>query len=111
MSNGRRKFLTSVLGAMFAIASLASFAANQVQAKDPPQTRVEGTLNGKNVAQRKMAVRLQNGTIRLLVIPTTAKVERNGVKVGLNAFKIDDRVQARLLVDGVTVIKFEGTGP
>lgn len=111
MSRQRRQFLTGCFGALLAIAGLASFAANQVQAKDPPQTRVEGTLGGKNVAQRRMSVRLSNGTFRVLTIPTTAKVERNGVKVGLNAFKIDDRVQARLLVDGVTVIKFEGTGP
>lgn len=111
MSNSRRKFLAGVLGALLAIAGLASFAAEQLQAKDPPQTRVEGTLAGKNVAARRMSVRLQNGNLRVLSIPANAKIERNGVKVGLNAFKIDDRVQARLLVNGVTVIKFEGTGP
>lgn len=111
MSNNRRKFLASVFGALLAIAGLASFVASEVQAKDPPQTRVEGSLAGKNVPARRMSVRLQNGNLRVLTIPATAKVERNGVPVGLNAFKIDDRVQARLLVDGVTVIKFEGTGP
>ena len=111
MSNSRRNFLTSVFGALLAIAGLVSFAANQVEAKDPPQTRVEGTLAAKNVTARRMSVRLQNGTIRVLTIPAAAKIERNGVKVGLNAFKINDRVQARLLVDGVTVIKFEGVGP
>ncbi len=110
MSNSRRNFLTGVLGALLAIVGLASFAANHVEAKDPPQTRVEGTLAAKNVAARRMSVRLQNGTIRVLTIPTTAKIERNGVTVGLNAFKVKDVVQARLLVDGVTVIKFEGTG-
>ena len=111
MSNSRRKFLVGCFGALLAIAGLASFAGSQVIAKDPPQTRVEGRLVAKNVAARRMSVRLQNGTSRVLTIPATAKVERNGVTVGLNAFKINDAVQARLLVDGVTVIKFEGVGP
>lgn len=111
MSNSRRQFLTSVFGALLAIAGLASFATNQVEAKDPPQTRVEGTLAAKNVTARRVSVRLQNGTLRVLTIPATAIIQRNGVAVSLSAFKINDHVQARLLVDGVTVIKFEGVGP
>lgn len=111
MSNNRRTFLVGCLGALLAIAGLVSFTASEVQAKDPPQTRVEGTLAAKNVAARRVSVRLQNGNVRVLFIPATAKIERNGVTVGLNAFKTNDRVQARLLLDGVTVIKFEGVGP
>lgn len=111
MFNSRRKFLTGVFAALLALAGLASFAINEVQAKDPPQTRVEGTLTAKNVVARRMVVRLQNGTTRTLVIPFTAKIERNDVTASLNSFKIGDRVQARLLVNGTTVIKFEGVGP
>ncbi len=110
MSKSRRQFVTGLLGAGLAIAGLVSLAAN-VEAKDPPQTRVEGRLAGKNVPARRMSVKLQNGTLRVLTIPATAKVERNGQTASLSAFKIDDRVQARLLVDGTTVIKFEGVGP
>ena len=110
MSNSRRKFLIGFFGAMLAFATLAGFATTRVEAKDPPQTRVEGKLAGVNVAARIVTVRLQNGTTRALTIPTTAKVERNGVRASLSAFKVNDSVQARLLVDGVTVIKFEGVG-
>lgn len=111
MSQDRRKFLVSVLGALLAIAGLFSFAAGNASAKGGGnQPRLEGTLVAKNVAARRMTVRLQGGATRVLVIPATAKVERNGVTASLNAFKIGDRVQARFTADGLTVIKFEGTG-
>ncbi len=108
--SSRRKFLAGCIGALLALAGLMSFAS-QVEAKDPPQTRVEGKLVTRNLTTRVVTIQKQGGSLVNLTIPTTAKIERNGIKVGLNAFKANDAVQARLLVNGVTVIKFEGVGP
>ncbi len=109
MSQNRRKFFVGLFGALLALAGLVSFSSSLAIAKDPAP-RLEGRLTGINVPGRRVAVRLQNGTSRTLLIPAAAKVERNGIEVSLSAFKIGDAVQARFTVNGATVTKFEGVG-
>lgn len=103
----RRNFLVVAMGAVLALFGLAAFDSHRADAKDP---QVEGKLAAMNVSARVASIKITNGTIVKVTIPTTAKVERNGFKVALSAFKVGDRVQAKFLADGVTVFKFEGTG-
>ncbi|MEQ1828736.1 MAG: hypothetical protein ABL921_22425 [Pirellula sp.] len=73
------------------------------------EPRLEGTLVAVNAPM--VSVRTRNGTVRIIAIPPTAKIERNDVRATLAAFKIGDRVQARFTLNGATVTKFEGVGP
>ena len=111
MFQNRRGFLV----ALFAVATMFGMSMLQSQAfafggggggREP---RVEGILVA--VSGNVVSVRTQNGVVRTLAIPAAAKVERNGVRVPLTAFKINDRVQARFTANGATVVKFEGVGP
>jgi hypothetical protein len=73
------------------------------------EPRLEGTLVSIN--GRVASVRVQGGVVRAIVVPTTAKIERNDRSAPLTAFRAGDRVQARFTPNGATVIKFEGVGP
>ncbi len=52
--------------------------------------------------------RIQGGRLVTVSVPASIKIERNGVRATLAAFKAGDRVQARFLNNATT--KFEGVG-
>lgn len=108
MFQNRRSFMAvlAIASALFA----TTFASTEVLAgggggKDP---KIEGRLI--SITGRSVSIKLQNGTTTGIVVPTTAKIERNGAKTTLASFKAGDLVQARFASDGKTVIKFEGAG-
>ncbi len=104
----RRQWLAVAASALLVFCGLAAVDTKFAQAKDP---QIEGTLAGVNVAARTVAIRRVNNTVVAVVIPATAKIERNGVTVGLAAFKLGDRVQAKFNAAGTVVVKFQGVGP
>lgn len=71
------------------------------------EVRIEGNLisisPSGQIVIRVSAMRTV--TVQLLA---TTKVERNGVPVRITAFKVGDRVQARLINNAL--VKFEGRG-
>ena len=72
--------------------------------------RVEGVVAGVNLMTGQVAITTRAGvTLTVVVVPDT-KVERNGRRATLAAFKIGDRVQAEALASGVAV-KVEAIGP
>ncbi len=81
----RRQLLAVAASALLVFCGLAAVDTKFAQAKDP---QIEGTLAGVNVAARTVAIRRVNNTVVAVVIPATAKIERNGVTVGLAAFKL-----------------------
>lgn len=109
MIQNRRKFTMLLVALVAAVFSLGTVSKSYASGGGA-QPRLEGVLVKPIGADRVASVRRTNGQIVTIYVPTTAKVERNGVKVQLNAFKKGDRVQARFTSDGATVIKFEGTG-
>ncbi len=74
----------------------------------PRETRLEGTLVSTNLLASQAVVRIQGGRLVTVSVPASIKIERNGVRATLAAFKAGDRVQARFLNNATT--KFEGVG-
>ncbi len=111
MLKNRRQFIGLVVAMVVAVMGMLQSSSEALAKGGGNQPRIEGVLVSMNVASRTANVRLQNNTVRSVSIPAAAKVERNGVRVTLAAFKVNDRVQARYAADGVTVVKFEGVGP
>ncbi len=103
----RRNFLVA-LCALFAMIVGFSAVAPEAQAKGKP-IQLQGILVGVNANTSTVVVR-RAGVDTSVVLPAGIKIERNGVRVGLAAFKNGDRVQVRYANDGVTIIRFEGTG-
>lgn len=104
----RRNFLTLAVAAIMTVFGVAAFDVKPALAKAP---QVSGSLVSMDVAARRATIHTQkdgNVTVR---IPISAKVERNGVHVSLNAFKVGDKVQAKFDAAGTVIIKFEGVGP
>lgn len=109
MGSTRRTFLFSCFSLMFAMVAI-TMTSSQAQAKGPSNvTKLEGTLVSKNVAASKLSIRKTGGTVVVVTVPSTAKVERNGVKTTIASFKVKDFVQVRS-VNG-TVVKVEAVGP
>ncbi len=109
MGSTRRSLLLSCFALLIALAAPLA-VSNQAHAKTPSNVvKLEGTLVAKNVAARKLSIRKTGGTIVVVTVPATAKVERNGVAATIAAFKIRDFVQTRS-VNG-TVVKAEAVGP
>jgi hypothetical protein len=71
--------------------------------------RIEGVVTGINLATGQVAIQNRAGTFVVIVVPAT-KVERNGMRVPLAAFRLGDRGQARTMANGVGV-KIEAVGP
>ena len=111
MLKNRRQFIIIAISAVLAVASFVQMSTVVVAKDGGNQPRLEGVLVSMNSVARTAVVRLQNNTLRSISIPIAAKVERNGVRVSLAAFKANDRVQARYSATGATVVKFEGVGP
>ncbi len=106
----RNVVLLAIVAAMFFGASqMTSPAFADRGGGGAREPRLEGTLVAVNAPM--VSVRSRNGTVRIIAIPPTAKIERNDVRATLAAFKIGDRVQARFTLNGATVTKFEGVGP
>lgn len=101
----------AVVLALTAVASLAPFAyADRGPGNGGAnETRVEGTITAVNVTAGSVVITTQGGTA--ITVPTIAatKIERNGVRVTLAAFKVGDRGQARI-TNGVAT-KLEAVGP
>lgn len=110
MFQNRRKFSMILLALVASLFSLGTVSKLQAGGGGGSQPRLEGILVKPIDADRVASVRRTNGTVVTVYVPTTAKIERNGVTVQLNSFKANDRVQARFTADGSTVVKFEGTG-
>ena len=72
--------------------------------------KVEGSLVGVNTTTAQVVIRRFNGAVLTLTLTRgVTKIERNGIHVGLRAFRAGDRVEA-VIVNGV-VVKFEGVDP
>jgi hypothetical protein len=111
MLKARRRFsilLVVCLASLFSLTAYHSADAG-TGGGGGRQARLEGILVSP-IAGSVARIRLQNGSIVSQSIPSTAKIERNDVHVTLRAFKAGDRVQVRYAANGVTVVKFEGTG-
>lgn len=75
----------------------------------PGELRVEGTVSAVDAAAGTVTITSGGVAVKLTVNATT-KIERNGVKVTLAAFKLGDRGQARYVAGGAAH-KVEATGP
>ncbi|MFO0923061.1 MAG: hypothetical protein U0905_11310 [Pirellulales bacterium] len=107
MHQHRRSFLLALVALAVFLGS--ALTGGKVQAAGGSDPRLEGVL--VSMAAPAVGIRTQAGVVRVIVIPTTAKIERNGVRTNLSAFKLGDRVQARFTSNGAVVTKFEGVGP
>lgn len=112
MSRARRQFLVVVCGLMVAaFGMLSGFAGVAEAGKGSSKTnevRVEGRATAVDATIRVVVIRKSNGQSQSLSVPTTAKVERNGVSAPLSAFKVGDFVQARLTNNIITKIEARG---
>ncbi len=107
MFKSRRNFLVSLCTILTVALSLIA-VSQEAMAKGKP-IQIQGILV-RAVPRTSTVVIRRTGTTVTVVLPAGIKIERNGVKVGLNAFKAGDRVQVRYAPNGVTIVKFEGTG-
>jgi hypothetical protein len=73
------------------------------------ETRVEGTVSSVNAASGTLVITTRGGTEVTVTTTSSTKIERNGVRVTLAAFKVGDRGQARVTAGLAT--KAEATGP
>lgn len=94
------------------IVALSAFAlllviAGHVQAGDP--NRVEGTVAA--VGSGHVTIRTRGGTAVQVTVSSSTKIERNGRRVALSAFKVGDRGQARLVAGSQLATKVEAAGP
>ncbi len=109
MGSTRRTFLFSCFTCLFALAA-PMMMSSQAHAKAPSNVvKLEGTLVAKNVAAGSLSIRKTGGAVVVVTVPSTAKVERNGVKTTIASFKLKDFVQTRS-VNGI-VVKAEAVGP
>jgi len=73
------------------------------------ESRVEGSATAVNAAAGTVTVQPQSGAAVTVKAGTKTKLERNGKGVTLAAFKVGDKVEARVGADGVAT-KLEATG-
>jgi hypothetical protein len=73
------------------------------------ELRLEGTITAVNPAAGTVTIRTQAGAAITVTTSAMTKIERNGVQVGLAAFKIGDRGQARYVAGGAAH-QVEATG-
>ncbi len=111
MFSSRRQFVITAIIAIASMVGIACRTAEAAKGPAPKEVRVEGRLVSGDVTARTVVVRVSNGSLVTLTIPATAKVERNGRKATLVAFKVNDRVEARFAPGSTVVVKFEGVGP
>ena len=71
--------------------------------------KVQGVVTAVNAATGQVAITTIAGQSVVLVAVPTTKIERNGVRVALAAFKIGDRGQA-LFAPNKAVSKIEAVG-
>jgi hypothetical protein len=111
MFQNRRNFVVMLLALVASVFSSNAIQSSKAFAGGNKALRLEGRLVSKIGSDHIASVRKSNGQIVSISIPTTAKIERNGVTVALTAFKVNDVVQARFAANGTTIVKFEGVGP
>jgi hypothetical protein len=97
-----------LLGTMFLMGNGEVLARKGNRATE---TRVEGTLTAVNLGASSVNIRRLNGTVVTVVVSATTKIERNDVEVALNALRVGDRAQARILIATGVTRKLESTGP
>jgi uncharacterized lipoprotein YehR (DUF1307 family) len=68
--------------------------------------RVKGRINGIDVVAGTVTI----GT-RIVRTNSSTKIERNGIRVPLAAFRVGDRGQARLVTNSMLATKVEATTP
>jgi hypothetical protein len=73
------------------------------------ETRVEGVVTSVNAAAGTLVITTQGGTAVTVTTTGSTKIERNGARATLAAFKAGDRGQAR--VTGGVATKVEAVGP
>ena len=83
-----------------------TIASGGVQAGE---TKVEGTVTAVDAANLKVSIKQQNGTTVVVQAAGGTKIERNGVRVPLSAFKVGDRGQAIISANGIAR-KLEAVG-
>lgn len=71
--------------------------------------KVEGVITGVNLATGQVAITMRNGVVAVVVAGPTTKLERNGVRVPLSAFRLGDRGQAIAFPNGAAT-KIEAVG-
>jgi hypothetical protein len=72
--------------------------------------KVEGLVAGVNLMTGQVAITTRAGVTLTVVVAPGTKVERNGRRATLAAFKLGDRVQVVASTSGVAV-KIEAVGP
>lgn len=106
----RRLFVGFVVAGVLAL-GLVGPAAKDAYAKGNKNLRVEGVAVSIDVnAGTVLVTTSQNGLVGVATGAQT-KIERNGVKVTLAAFRIGDRVQARFQTGNAVAVKIEAVGP
>lgn len=73
------------------------------------QLKAQGIIVGVNPVTGQVAIALRNGQTIFVVAGPTTKIERNGVRVSLYAFKLGDRGQALFAPNGAAS-KIEAIG-
>lgn len=106
-----KKFAVAVGMAMAGVVIVSSVMPNVASAKVAKSLKVEGRLVSVNTATGTVTVK--SGTQVVAVIANAqTKIERNGRRVTLAAFKAGDRVQAILAATGGSIAtKIEAVGP
>lgn len=106
------KFLASACVAMAVALTVtpAPTLASGPGRGNPRPLKVEGTITGVNLVTGQVAITTISGqTVVVVAVPAT-KIERNGMRVPLGAFRLGDRGQALFAANGVA-FKIEAVGP
>lgn len=84
----------------------------EATAKADRALRLEGTLVAVDLSASSVTVKVQSGVMVVVLTNANTKIERNGMRVTLAAFRLGDRVQARFAnTSGNLAIKLEAAGP
>lgn len=109
--NQRRQFFIAFFGFCFALIGIQSATPAAGGSGNNQEIRIEGTLVAINLPMSKVSIRTAQGAIVVVSIQAATKVERNGVRARLAAFKAGDRAQARIARASGLTTKFEAVGP
>lgn len=100
-------FVALVVALSFALPALADKGSGGGGV--PGELRLEGTVSAVDTTAGTVTITSGGVAVKLTTSATT-KVERNGVKATLAAFKLGDRGQARYVAGGAAH-KVEAVGP
>jgi len=91
------------------LASAPAALADRGPGGQPNVIKIEGIVAAVDAVNGKVAIRTRAGVVTVAVVAAT-KIERNGRRATLSAFKIGDRAQAEVAANGIA-LKVEAVGP